>query len=69
MTCPTSTLDQLVQGAAEALQAADHAYQLALANGDPKTVSHALQFWRMCMADYHELKQRQFRRGRRRRTY
>lgn len=63
-TTATRHLDRLVEAAGEDLKIADHAYQLAMANGDPTKISHALQFWRACMKDYDELKRKQFRRKR-----
>ena len=58
----TQPLD-LAAAMAEDLKLADHCYQLALANGDPRRIKAALAFWHDCMADYDQ----QFRRQRQQR--
>jgi hypothetical protein len=60
----TTKTDQ-IEAAARDMRLADHAYQLALANGDPQKIKGALIFWRACMADYDEVKRKEFRSRRR----
>ena len=57
----TTPFDPVAAAAAD-LELADHAYQLALANGDPAKVLHALSFWRSCMEDLNTVKRAQFKR-------
>jgi hypothetical protein len=59
------TQDDLIKDLARDVQVAEHAYQLALGNGDPHKIRDAKRFWTQCDTEYQLEKRDWFKRQKR----
>lgn len=56
-----NTMHDLLDSLASDCRVAEHAYQLAVANGDLQKIKQAKRFWTDCDNDYQAELRRQFR--------
>lgn len=54
-------MNSILDSLASDCRLADHAYQLAVATGDPMKIKQAQRFWTQCDADYQAELRRQMR--------